>query len=180
MDLGSAVYEAMAGGAAGGEPAGFRDALNYLADGAISTSALARDLGVARSTLRGWLGGRTPRGARGDRIVEGAQLEWRRDVLSSSRERQMRSDWSTDSLVVVGTYTYDGKAGPRSADEDREVALGEYLNDVGENLVDAFLDGATPQELGDIVADAINDHGFYADSFGGGSGSWDVSEVRWL
>lgn len=87
----------------------------------------------------------------------------------------MRADWSTDGLTVVGTYSYDD-----AHSEDREVRIGEYMNDVGADLVDAFLDGASPNDLWDIAHDAINDHGWYADTFERESPDphqWDVDEI---
>jgi hypothetical protein len=110
MDLGQALYQMMVGGASG-EPATFGDSVRYLAQDYSSVSAMARDLSVPRSTLRGWLGGRTPRGGGPSGIVDQARYQWRSEALSG-REQSMRRDWSTDSLTVKGTYTYAGKSGP--------------------------------------------------------------------
>jgi hypothetical protein len=177
VDLGEALFQQMAGVPSGGEPTGFHGSLRFLRDDYPSGRAMARDLGVAESTLRGWLGGRTPRsGVSG--ITEEASYRWRREALTEGREAAMRADWSADSLVVVGTYAYGGKD-PRPGDEHREVQLGEYLHGGGgERLVDAFLDGASPDDLESILIDAIGDNGFYSDTFG--DGDWDVDEVRWI
>lgn len=158
------------------EPTSTRAALEYLADDYASVSAMARDLDVPRSTLRGWLAGRTPRGGGVAGIREEALFRWRSDSLNPQRAHAMRQDWSADSLVVVAAYQYDAKAKQQEA--VREVRLGEYLADIGESLVDAFLDGASPDELEGIVVDAISDHGFYAETFA--SGHWDVEAVNWL
>lgn len=179
MQLGEALFAAMAGQPAGNEPASFSDALAYLSQDYGSTSAMARDLGVARSTLRGWLGGRAPRSAPPG-IQEQATFQWRSEQLGGRRKAAMRADWSSDSISIIGTYSYDRGKGPhtRPADEGREIKLGEYLNDCGEDLVDAFLDGAGPNELEEILVDAINDHGFYAETFA--NGEWDVEAVNWI
>jgi len=149
-------------------------ALRVLAADAGSMRALARSLDIAPSTLRGWFKGRTPRDDRSG-LVQEAVAAQRRQRLPKGRERRMRARGLRE-VKVTGTYTYDGTG--RGADEDREVDLGPYLDDVADELLDAYLDGADLDELEETFIDAISDgggNGWYARTFQ--AGGWDIDDL---
>src|SRR5262245_39446083 len=122
-----------------------------------SVSSLGRLLGVPRSTLRGWLAGAHARRDTSE-IEEFGRYEQRREVLSRHRERRLRHA-PASGIKVRGTYNYPGER-PRMID------LGRWMDDRLERVVDAYLDGASPAELGREFAGLINDGGFYEREFG--------------
>lgn len=175
MDLGSALYREITGRSPASEITTFQRALDYLIGGK-SVSAAARDLGVARSTLRGWIAGRTPRGGRRQDIVDRASREQRRARLPRRREQRMR-DNGLSGLTVIARYQYD--SGP--VENFREVDLGQYLADVADQLLDAYLDGAPVEDLAEIFHEAIHDSPFYEKTFDptlDDEIGWDIRDIR--
>jgi len=162
----------IAGGHPGTPVTSLPQAIRVLSE-TIGLSRLARDLGVSRSTLRGWRDGRTPRTDR-RWIVTEAEQHQRRERLDRDRERHLRRPWALDGLQVTATYHY-ARGGSMKGTEQRTLPLGDYMNDVADELVDAYLDGASPAELAEIFTDGINDHGWYAQTFSeDGDGAWDI------
>lgn len=141
-----------------------------------SLRAAARQMGVAPSTLRGWRDGRTPRGGIGSWLIESGRAIKRAAQLDPAREARMRQDWSLDRLKVTATYHYaSGGTMRHGRSDERVLDLGPYMADVGEQLVDAYLDGASADELGDIFVGGIGDNGWYAQTFREeGDGAWDI------
>lgn len=144
-----------------------------------SVARAARELNVPRSTLRGWLAGRTPK--RGRSWFSG---ELRRSAaarfLDPDRAARLRGA-NLDNLHIHGTYRYAGGAAMKGA-ENRDVPIGTYLReDTLDALIDAYLAGATGDELAEIFAEHITDGGFYADTFSGRDGGhWDIDFIEGL
>lgn len=140
-----------------------------------SVSAASRALSVPRSTLRGWLAGRTPK--RGSSWLSG-QLSRRARAreVSTWADRIRMTDHT--SIRIHGTYRYAGGQSMKGA-EDRDVPIGEYLGPgVIDALVEAAENGAGPDELAEVFADYITDGGFYADTFSGRDGGhWDIDYI---
>jgi len=175
VSLGEAIYREITNGRSPyTEVRSIPGALAVLAAEAGSMRALARSLDIAPSTLRGWSKGRVPREEQSELLAEARQAQ-RRSRLPKGRERRMRNRGLRE-VKVTGTYTYDGAG--RGADEDREVDLGPYLDDVAEELLDAYLDGADLDELEETFIDAISDgggNGWYARTFQ--AGGWDIDDL---
>lgn len=157
VDLGEALYREIAKRSPHTEVQTFADALRYYVGGAESVSAAARELGVPRRTLRGWLEGRQPRGG-GGWLVDEARREQRRERLSPARERKLRAPGALDDVKIVGGLTYGS-----TPDPDRDYDVGSWLDEVQNDIIDAYLDGASTDELAEIFHEGINDGGFYAD-----------------
>lgn len=152
---------------------GLRGAVAYGARSRGSVSALARETGIPRSTLRGWAAGRSPRGSAGRAFTDTMRGEARADALAEGGF----SDVS--GLTITGRYTYSGRRG-KGDDRDRVVQLGDYLTrSTGDRLVEAYLDGADAEELQEILSDGLNDD-FYRETFHPGADSnhtWDVHSI---
>lgn len=180
MDLGEAVYREITGGRSPHtEINTFGGAVEYLliAAGGVAARA-ARLVGVPASTFRGWIRGRQPKAERAGAFVAAAQRQQRRDRLPRGRERRLRRN-RLDGVRVTGTYLY-AAGGPAAYATDRDIGLGRYLDDVTDELLDAYLDGAEPSQLGEILAEAINDRGFYEQTFDpdNPAGGWDISSFE--
>lgn len=172
--IGEAVFQAIAGRGAGPDVASVPGAIGVFVAETGSLAAASRELGIPASTLRGWRAGRTPRGGAGEFLVSTARSLARAARLDPDREARMRADWSLDTLRVTATYNYRG-GGVMKGGTDRELDLGPYMADIGEALVDAYLDGADADQLGELFASGIGDNGWYAQTFREESdGQWDV------
>lgn len=160
------------------EIASFGAAIEYLLGAAGGVASRAAGLaGVPPSTFRGWLHGRQPKAERAGQMFTAALRAQRRARLPKGRERRLRnSDMS--GVTVMGTFRYAGGGSMRGA-EDREVDLGSYMDNVADDLVDAFLDGASTDELAAIFHEGINDGGFYEQTFDPGNpdGGWDIDDI---
>jgi hypothetical protein len=170
MDLGHAIFREL-GGAQGQRETviDLTDALDWLVQQAGgNVSRAAREMGVPRRTLRRWLAGAEPREERAEAITEAA------------REAQRESFGDIGGLRVEATFWYAGGGTMKDA-ENRDIPLGDYLDDwVSDSLIDAYLDGAGPDELGEILASGINDvNGWYAANFDptNPDGQWDVHTI---
>lgn len=172
MDLGTALYKAISGRQPRTEVHDFPGALKWLSGRYGTKTEAARALGVPRSTFTRWLGGSKPKAGRGDTITEMVRGMQRRVRLSPGRERRLRAAPARD-FQITGTIRYS------SIEEDREVGIGRYLDpSVPNDLVTAFLDGASPDELAEIFHEGILDDGFYYDTFDPhGNDNWDIREV---
>lgn len=160
-DLGTHIYTAFAGRSPSTEPTSFADAMSYflgLAGG--NVSGAARLAGVPRRTMRDWLAGKGlgPRSqARRDGVKKSAQLSARRDRLGARKEARIR-DKDPGECTLKATYNYDGG-------DPRNVLIGHYLtHDAYDQLGDAYLDGADPDDLRELFADMITDAPFYAET----------------
>ena len=183
MDLGDAIYREITGGRSPRTEIGtFGGAVEYLlgkAGGVASTAA--RLAGVPASTFRGWLRGRQPKAGRAGDVVRAASAAERRDRLSRGRERRLRAPGALSTLKVIGTYGYDKGKGFTPAGGQREAAVGYYMDEVQDALVDAYLAGASTDELAEIFADAITDRGFYAETFerdNPDGHAWDIEDIE--
>lgn len=159
-DLGSRLYSAVSTRSVNTEPSSFTDALAYfgrLAGG--SVRAMATLMGVPRRTLRDWMAGATPSAARRKAVADSARLSARRERLRPGRENRLRASDSSD-VTIVAVYNYDGG-------DARTVRIGDYLDpDTINQVVDAYLDGASPDELRTGFASNIQDPtGFYERTF---------------
>lgn len=181
-DLGAQVYKAISGRSINTEPDSFTDALSYftrLAGGNISGAA--RLAGVPRRTFRDWLDGKGagPRSAaRREDVARSAKLSARRERLRPGREARIRAaaqDGVFD-ISMTGGYAYDGTTDARAP-----IMISEYMDEgAGEALVDAYLDGAGPDELRTLFADLIVDAPFYAETMKlppGDTHGWWVSDL---
>src|SRR4029434_7481339 len=109
-------------------------------------SAAARLIGVPASTFRGWLRGRQPKdpGA----LVDATQRAQRRQRLPRGRERRMRRPGALSGLVLLGAYKYDGP-------QRRRAEIGRYLDEVQDELLDAYLEGSPEEDLASVLTEAI-------------------------
>lgn len=177
MDPGEALYQHITDGRSSAtEIRTFGQAVKYLVRRYGSASNAARAAGVPPSSFRHWATGkRTPPSERAGDITDLAQAMQRRGRLSKGREHRLREP-DTD-FKMVGRLTYDSQPEP-----DREISLGNYLEDgVGDRLVDAYLDGASPDELAEILHEAIYDAPFYEETFdpyGSGHLAWDIDSIE--
>lgn len=182
-DLGAQVYKAISGRSINTEPDDFPGALRWFMRKGGNPSAAARLAGVPRRTMRDWLDGKGlgPRSsARRAALVESARLSERRARLRPGREARIRAAGDGGDVVdiqVTGAYNYDGVM------EDRApIMVSEYMpTDAGDQLVDAYLNGAGPDELRTLFADLIEDAPFYANTMGlppDDDHGWTVSNVR--
>lgn len=80
----------------------------------------------------------------------------------------MRRPGALDDLTLAGTLIVSDR------DEEREIDLGRYMDEVQNELIDAYLDGASTDELGEILLGAVEDP-FYHDSLEGeGPTHWEI------
>lgn len=173
MELGEALYRAICGRQSRTEISGLGKGLNWLLGRSGSKAEAARALGVPRSTFTRWLAGAKPRGQRGDDTFKTLLKMQRRARLTPRRERKLRAAPARDTMIT-GSYRYD--------QDHREVRIGIYLDPSTINqLVDAFLDGASTEQLAEIFHENILDDGFYERTFDPHNedpdDSWDVKEV---
>lgn len=174
--LGVAILEAIGGPGAARPISTGIGAMNALRAAYGSDRAAARAMDVPASTWRGWRKGRTP--ALGfDWLIETAEQDDRRERLSDELEAELRQPFSTEPLRVRATFNYNAGGSMKGA-ENRNLPLGGYLNDVGSDLVDAYLAGADADELEAILVDAIADRGFYAQTFSSPEGMWDIHRLE--
>jgi len=177
VDLGEAIYREITGGRSPRtEISTFGGAIEYLlgAAGGIAARA-ARLAGVPPSTFRGWMGGRQPKADRAGEVVRAALRQQRRDRLPRGRERRMRRPGALDEVKIVGRLTYDSAPEP-----DRDVDLGAYLDEVQDEILDAYLDGASTGELAAIMHEGIGGAPFYEQTFdpdAAGHFSWDIDDL---
>jgi hypothetical protein len=164
MRLGESILREFSGGRSPDqEVTNQADALRVLlVEQGGSVSGLARFLDRPRRTVRGWLTGTTPRG--GARwIVHAAVVTQRRSWLDAEEEDRLRNGF--DVVTVGGTLSI-------SDDEARVLEL-EFLPGYGDQLVDAYLDGATAEEMETIFINGIADD-WYRDAV---ADHWDTN---WL
>lgn len=164
-DLGSCIYRAIAvtgqgkgrGYSPNTEPTSFADALKWFMQAAGGNiSAAARLMGVPRESARDWVKGiSTPKDQRRRDIAKSAQLSARRERLRPGRETRLRAAGSGD-VMVFGAYNYHDEP-------PRAVSVGQYLDDDTVSiLIDAYLNGASPEDLRETFCDHLNDpNGFY-------------------
>jgi hypothetical protein len=169
--LGDALYaEITAGGYTNQDDGedqdyGLTDALADLGRGR-STAELARELGVPRTTLRRWMAGATPKRDVGPIIAVGQTIRRAEDV--AGREDQLRDN--IGNVVVRGWITVSKDVSRRDVR-----AQNLQLNDsTGDQLIDAFLNGATPARLAAIFTRNVGDK-FYRRVLN--DGSWNVLTV---
>ncbi len=161
MDLGEAIYREITGRSPHTEVATVGGAIEYLLGRAGGVAAAAARLaGVPASTFRGWLRGRQPK-APGE-LVGAAQEQQRRDRLSRGRERRLRAPGSLSGTRVEGGIKYRGK---NDRSEDRTIDLGGYLDPIEDELVDAYLAGASTDQLAEIFHEGIVGAPFYSTIF---------------
>lgn len=175
MDLGEAIYREITGGRSPHTEVrgGWSAAVEYLVGEAGSARAAARELGVSESTFRGWRHGRTPRDG-GDYVLDAARRMQRRARLRPGREARLRKPGALGDAKLVGRLSYDGAPEP-----DRDVEIGDYLDEVQNDLVDAYLDGAGLDELAEIFTDGVSGAPFYEDTLTGEGDhfTWDFDEL---
>lgn len=175
VDLGEAIYREIAGGRSPHtEIGGWAGALSFLLGQAGgSNRQLARDLGIGESTIRGWRSGRVPRGDRRGELVDAAHRMQRRQRLAAGREKRLRRPAAMDSVTVGGYIIVSDEP------EERDIALGDYLADtLADDLVDAYLDGASLDELAETFAEGIDGAPFYEDAaHPDGPVGWDVTDL---
>lgn len=175
MDLGEVIYREITNGRSPHtEVTSWSDALELIVGEAGSGRAAARELGIAETTLRGWRHGRTPRDG-GDFVLDAALKMQRRARLRPGREARLRKPGALGEAKLVGRLSYDGAPEP-----DRDVGIGDYLSEVQNDLVDAYLDGASLDELAEIFVDGIEGATFYEETMGaGGAGhmEWDFDSL---
>lgn len=185
--LGEALYDRITNGRSPRtEPATLGAALAVIVGNAGSVAGAARMMGVPRRTFRDWISkgyAGKPTGAGGTRngeVIRAALRIERRARLPRGRERRLRNT-PPSSVTIDGTYEYRGRGGARE-EKRYAVAVGDYMRPgtLGD-VLDAFLDGASLDELGDTFAAGIDDpHGFYSDTLDSGhEHGWDVDEVNW-
>jgi len=158
VDLGEALYREITGRSPYTEVSSVGAAIEYLLVKGGSAAAGARLAGVAASTFRGWLKGRQPKNPGG--IVSTAQRAQRRDRLPKGRERRMRAPGALSGVKIVGGLTYGS-----TPDPDREFDIGPYMDDAQNDILDAYLAGASLDDLAEIFHDAISGAPFYENVF---------------
>lgn len=176
MDIGQALFRHIAGSSPRRAVNDFSTAISFVAGQHKSKAAAARALGVAPSTFRRWLGGAKPKPERAAGIISAAKGMQRRARLSPGREKRLRRGGG--NITVLAKYDYD------QTEQFREIAMYRYLDaDVGDHLVDAYLEGAGPDTLAEIFHESISDAPFYENTFDPNRGEdvdgWDVREVSW-
>lgn len=175
--LGEALLAALGGDVGPSAVASPRVAAQGLVGVFGGVSQAARELGVPRSTFRGWLAGRQPSAGMAGQLEEFAREEWRQAQADNDQWTHGPADIS--QLRVVGTYDYAAGKGRRS-DENRDIPLGQYMDASAlAELRQAYADGADAEELHEIAWSAINDGGFYSKTFDpdGHAGEWDVQSI---
>ena len=169
MDLGEAIYRRITGRSPHTEVSTFAGAVTYLVTRFGSASAAARASGFPPSSFRHWVSsGRVPVAEKRSDVVEAALLQQRRDRLPPGREKRMRRPGALNEVEMIGTVTLSDK------DEYREVDIGRYMDDAENELIDAYLDGATTDELAEIWAASVNDS-FYRNGLE--DGDWDIDRL---
>lgn len=176
----ASVGEALLAALGGDGPATPYSAAHALVAEHGSISAAARAAGVSRSTFRGWLAGRTPRGG-GGWLVELGRFAHRARAMHPGRARRLTGQ-GVSAIRVTGTFNYAG-GGAMRGNEDRDVPLGDWLrDDTLDELIEAYLEGADADELAEILHDGITDGGFYRDTFDPNNpqGGWDITHIDGL
>lgn len=166
-DLGYNIYRAMTGRKSPNtEPTSFADALGWFVKAAGgNVSAAARLAGVPRRTFRDWTEGKGlgPRSAaRRAEVRRSATISERAARFGTRREARIRASESLAGATVTGAYNYDVNNGAKG--ERKPIQIGEYLSDdAGEQLADAFMNGASPAELREVFASCLTEDatGFY-------------------
>lgn len=175
-DLGTMLYRAIAGRSPASEIDDFEDALTYVDEQAGTRRAAAAALGVSPRTFGRWLRGESRPRQGANFITDAVRGMYRRDLLSWRREERMRA--SGGNITFLAQYTYDAQTRAHW----REVDIYKYLDDGWqERVIDAFLDGAEPEDLHHIFATHVNDGDFYArtfDLYAPSDETWDIREVR--
>ena len=170
MDLGEAIYRQITGRSPHTEVVTFSAAVTYLATRFGSATAAARASGFPPSSFRHWVSsGRVPSAEKRGDVIEAALLQQRRDRLPAGREKRLRRPGALNEVEMFGTVTLSDK------DEYREVDIGRYMDDAENDLVDAYLEGATTAELAEIWADSVNDS-FYRNGLE--DGDWDIDRLE--
>ena len=170
MDLGEAIYREITGRSPRTEVNTFGGAIEYLLSRAGGVASVAARLaGVPASTFRGWMRGRQPKAGRAGDVVSAAGLVERRARLPRGRERRMRRPGALSGLVLVGAYKYDGPA-------RRRAEIGRYLDEVQDDLLDAYLEGSPEEDLAEILREAIMGAPFYRESLAGEA--WDIDGLE--
>lgn len=150
MRLGEALYREITGGRSPRtEARSWADAVSYYLGRNSSVAGAAREAGVARSTFRGWLEGRQPSAARSGAIVGAVVQAQRRARLSDAREDRIRGLGSEYQVEIAGTYEYDGRS--------RTIANFSYIDPVGDEVIDAYLDGEDLEAVAAAFYDGISD-----------------------
>lgn len=195
----AATYGALSGGrSARSEPQGFLAALTAVVAREGSVAGAARSLDVPRRTLRRWLTGEgQPSDLRRAAVVRRASQITRRARLTTGREARILRG---RVIEITAAWQYDvandakrRSAGKARTDNTRVLrfSIGSSGStgidaDVRQELVDAFLDGASGTDPGAglfaVIADAMTDD-WYRERFAlptsHGDG-WDVQKVRIL
>jgi hypothetical protein len=171
-DLGEALLDALGGDVSPYSATTPQTAAYGLVGAYGSVSAAARAMEVPRSTFRRWLAGSSPRGEMLDELLDFAREEWR-----ASQD----DDLDLGELRVVATFSYAGGKAAKGA-EHRDIPLGQYLMPgTADELLDAYRDGASGDELAELLAGNINDpSGWYRDTFDPDNrygGEWKVERV---
>lgn len=179
MTPGEAVYRLLAGGKDAGTEIGSAAASERLLMAQYgSVAGISRATGVPASTLRGWFAGRTPKGGRDRGLIGHAQQLQRQIRMRGRRAARLSKPGALSDLTVRGRLRYSDRSTPKG-EGGRSVNLGQYLSDdVGEALVDAYLAGASTDELGAILAEAVEGADFYQASLAGDSSvGWDLTSI---
>lgn len=158
MRIGDYLMDYLSGGVPVDTPGDALRVLLVQADG--NVSQLARDLGRSRRTVRNWLAGTTPRGGGG--FLVGAA----RDALTDGRLDDLRNGF--DTVTIGGTLTI-------SDAEARELDI-SFTGGLGDEIVDAYLAGAGPDQLERLYVDHIEDD-WYRDHIGDPT-TWDTDWMR--
>lgn len=154
MRLGEALYWEMTGGRSPRtEVASWGDAIGWFLGRSSSVAGAAREAGVPRSTFRGWLHGRQPSASRSGAVVGAAVSAQRRSRMSAAREDRIRGIGVEYDVEIGGTYEYDGR--------QRAIAISSYLDPIGDDLADAFLDGEDLEVLARTFWAGISGAPFY-------------------
>lgn len=161
MDMGEAIYREITGGRSPRtEDRDFSDSLDYLVGAFGSASAAARALGVPPSSMRHWVSsGRMPKGPRAGIVTTAARQLERQIRLSEKREKRLRTKGFVALTVKCVIVVSDD-------DESRDLNLGPYLDDgLEDDLLDAYLAGASIEDLGEMFHQGISGSDFYSDVF---------------
>ena len=152
MALGDALYAELSGGGYTSEDDDdytLQDALEDLGRGQ-SVRSLAAELGVPRSTLRGWLAGATPK-------MNVAPLL---DVARSIRRAEQLAGNGGPGFLdaadfMVGGWIQISSEKPRYATVPASKL--DLDPDLGERLTDAYLAGAGPERLAHVFTKGVGD-----------------------
>jgi len=159
-DLGTALWAAISSSGAADQVGTFGEAVDYLVGQYGSASAAGRAIGVPQSTFRHWVAGRQPRGHRAGGVVAAARRDQARPLPAAG-------------VKMTGRHLYGGTR----PEQDRSIDVGRYLDDnVPEDLLDAYRDGATPDQLAEIFVEGISGAPFYTDSLG--KDHWDLDSIE--